>query len=208
MRAVDSAPVVLADGHHRYETALTYQAERRAARDGAPGDYDLVMAFVVELSEGQLSVGPIHRTLSGVPAGVDLAELFGRWFHTVHAGPRDDALVEAVAESGALALVTDRDVWLLTPREQTYAEAGSDLDSSLVALAVEAVPEARLSYVHDWRTAVSSVRAGEADAAVLLRPVKVNQISDWAHARRRMPPKSTFFYPKPRTGMVFRAVEG
>ena len=208
IRAVDSAPVVLADGHHRYETALTYQAERRAARDGAPGDYDLVMAFVVELSEGQLSVGPIHRTLSGVPDGVDLAELFGRWFDTVHAGPRDDALVEAVAESGALALVTDHDVWLLTPREQTYAEAGSDLDSSLVALAVEAVPEAGLSYVHDWRTAVSSVKAGEADAAVLLRPVRVDQISDWAHARRRMPPKSTFFCPKPRTGMVFRAVEG
>jgi uncharacterized protein (DUF1015 family) len=208
MRAVDSAPVVIADGHHRYETALTYQAERRAALDGAPGDYDLVMAFVVELSEGQLSVGPIHRTVSGVPAGTDLAELFGRWFDTVHAGPRDDQLVEAVAESGALALVTAHDLWLLTPREQTYAEAGSDLDSSLVALATDAIPGAVVAYVHDWRTAVSSVAAGDADAVLLLRAVTVDQISDWAHARQRMPPKSTFFYPKPRTGMVFRTVEG
>ena len=71
----------------------------------------------------------------------------------VHAGPAEDQLVEAVAESGALALVTERDVWLLTPREQTYAEAGSDLDSSLVALAIDALPGAEVTYVHDWRSA-------------------------------------------------------
>jgi len=208
MRAVAAAPVVIADGHHRYETARAYQAERRAARDGAPGDYDFVMAFVVELAEGQLSVGPIHRTLTGVPPEVDLAEVFGRWFDMVHAGPLDEQVVEAVAESGALALVTDRDVWLLTPREQTYAEAGSDLDSSVVALATAAIPEAAVTYVHDWHAAVSAVAAGGAQAALLLRAVTVDQISDWAHARQRMPPKSTYFHPKPRTGMVFRPVEG
>ncbi len=206
--AVESAPVVIADGHHRYETALTYQAERRAAQGGDPGDYDLVMALVVELAEGQLSVGPIHRTISGVPAGVDLAELFGRWFDIVHAGPADHQLVESVAGSGALALVTDRHVSLLTPREQTYAEAGSDLDSSLVALALDAVPGAEVRYVHDWRSALADVSSGAAQAALLLRPVTVDQISEWAHARRRMPPKSTYFHPKPRTGMVFRSVEG
>ncbi len=119
-RGVAGAPVVIADGHHRYETALAYQAERRAGRDGAPGDYDLVMALVVELAEGQLSVGPIHRTLSAVPPEVDLAALFGRWFDTVHAGSVDGQLVEAVAESGALALVTHHDVWLLTPRADLH----------------------------------------------------------------------------------------
>ena len=55
---------------------------------------------------------------------------------------------------------------------------------------------------------MAAVDAGRADAAVLLRPVTVDQISDWAHARQRMPPKSTYFHPKPRTGMVFRAVDG
>jgi uncharacterized protein (DUF1015 family) len=49
--------------------------------------------------------------------------------------------------------------------------------------------------------------AGGVQAALLLRPVTVDQISDWAHSRQRMPPKSTFFYPKPRTGMVYRTVE-
>lgn len=207
MRAVEAAPVVIADGHHRYETALTYQAEQRAESNGAPGGYDLIMAFIVELAEGQLSVGPIHRTISGVGADVDLVKVFGRFFDMVHAGPADDRLVEAVAESGALAVVTDRDVWLLTPREQTYAEAGSDLDSSLVALATDAMAGAEVTYVHDWRSAVSAVSAGGAQAALLIRPVTVDQISDWAHARQRMPPKSTYFYPKPRTGMVFRTLE-
>jgi len=207
VRAVEAAPVVIADGHHRYETALTYQAERRDARGGAPGPYDLVMALVVELSEGQLTVGPIHRTITGVPPDLDVAGWFGRWFDTVHAGPADEQLVESVAQSGALALVTGHGVWLLTPREQTYAEAGSELDSSLVALATDALPDASVAYVHDWRTAVSEVSAGRADAAVLLRPVTVDQISDWAHARQRMPPKSTYFYPKPRTGIVYRTVE-
>jgi uncharacterized protein (DUF1015 family) len=207
MRAVDAAPVVIADGHHRYETGLAYQAERRAERPGEPGDYDFVMALVVELSEEQLSVGPIHRTLSGVPPDVDLAELFGRWFDVVHAGPADEQVVEAVAESGALALVAGGEVVLLTPREQTYAEAGSDLDSSLVALAIDTMPGVVVTYVHHWQTAVSSVAAGGAQAALLLRPVTVDQISDWAHSRQRMPPKSTYFFPKPRTGMVFRPVE-
>ena len=209
MRAVDAAPVVIADGHHRYETALTYQAERRAARDGAPGDYDLVMAFVVELSEGQLSVGPIHRTLSGVPADVDLAEFFGRWFDIVHAGPADDQLVEAVAESGALALVTERGVWLLTPREQTYAEAGSDLDSSLVALATDAIPDVD----GDLRPRLARRRRRRSPPAGPTRPCccgpsPSTRSRDWAHSRQRMPPKSTYFYPKPRTGMVFRTRRG
>ena len=104
--AVAESPVVIADGHHRYQTALTYQSERRAAGGAVAGDYDAVMALVVELSEEQLSVGPIHRTLSGIPAGLDLAETFGQWFDTVHVGPAEESLVDAVADSEALALVT------------------------------------------------------------------------------------------------------
>jgi uncharacterized protein (DUF1015 family) len=155
---------VIADGHHRYHTALTYQAERRPApghrrrgRERPPGGYDSIMAFVVELSEDQLSVGPIHRTLSGLPAGLDLAETFGQWFDTVHVGPADETLVDAVADSEALALITAGDVWLLTPREETYTEAGSDLDSSLIALVVEQIPGVPTTYHHDWHSAIAAV---------------------------------------------------
>jgi uncharacterized protein (DUF1015 family) len=207
-RRVDASPVVIADGHHRYETAVRYQAERRAANDGAPGDFDLVMAFIVELAEDQLSVGPIHRTIAGAPPDLDLAEAFQPWFDTTQAGPAEHQVLEAVASSEALALVAPGGVWLLSPRQEAYEAAGSDLDSSLVALVTDKIGGLHLGYHHDWHTAVTAVTTGTAQAALLLRPVTVRQIRDWAEARRRMPPKSTYFRPKPRTGMVFRPVEG
>ncbi|HUO48125.1 MAG TPA: DUF1015 domain-containing protein, partial [Acidimicrobiales bacterium] len=182
---VAQSPVVIADGHHRYETALAYQAERRHETGDAAGDYDAVMALVVELAEDQLSVGPIHRTLSGVPEGVDVADAFGRWFDMVQAGPVDEQLVTAVSESNALALVTGGSVWLLTPRPEAYEAAGSDLDSSVVALAVEGIDGAATTHHHDVPAAMAALASGEAQAALLLRPVTVAQIGDWAHARRR-----------------------
>ena len=98
-------------------------------------------------------------------------------------------------------------MWLLTPREETYVAAGSDLDSSLIALVVDGIGGVGVTYHHDWHSAVSAVSAGGADAAVLIRPVTVAQIGEWAHAHKRMPPKSTYFHPKPRTGMVYRPVD-
>ncbi|HYA68111.1 MAG TPA: DUF1015 domain-containing protein, partial [Acidimicrobiales bacterium] len=210
--AVAKTPVVIADGHHRYETALAYQAERHAEDSSRVGDvsqpYDAVMALIVELSADQLSVGPIHRTLSGVPADMDLVEAFRRWFDVVAAGPLDDQLVAAVTESQPLALVVDGAVWLLTPHQEAYDAAGSDLDASVVALAVDAIEGASTTHHHDVASALGALQSGGARAAVLLRPVTVEQIGAWAHARRRMPPKSTYFFPKPRTGMVFRPLEG
>src|SRR6202034_467635 len=81
--AVAAAPVVLADGHHRYETARAYQAECREADGGQPGPYDLVMALVVELAEDQLTVGAIHRTISGLPKDFDLVGALAPWFDVV-----------------------------------------------------------------------------------------------------------------------------
>ena len=181
----------------------------RAPRASAPGGYDLVMALVVELSEDQLSVGPIHRTISGVAARASTWPRCSAGGSTsCTPGRPTTSWSRRWPSPGPWPSSPADDVWLLTPREQTYAEAGSDLDSSLVALAIDAMPGAdgrlrpRLAGGRRRRSP-----PGEADAAVLLRPVTVDQISDWAHARRRMPPKSTYFYPKPRTGMVFRTVE-
>jgi uncharacterized protein (DUF1015 family) len=205
-RAVDSAPMVIADGHHRYETALAYRSERRAARNGAPGDYDFVMALVVELTEDQVSVGAVHRVLEHVPDMGQLLEVVNRWFECERVGDATEHLAGELVRSGTLGLLVRDGTWALTPRHETYETAGSDLDSSLVALALDDVAGAVPTYRQDWRDALDAVLAGVADAALLLRPVTVAQISDWAHARRRMPPKSTYFQPKPRTGMVFRSV--
>ncbi len=207
-QGVAHAPVVIADGHHRYETAVAYQAERRTARGGAPGDYDLVMALVVELTEAQLSVGAVHRVLSEIPPGMDLLEVMGRWFDCQLAGSTAEELAGELVRSGTLALITRSGVWALAPRPEAYSAAGSNLDSSLVSLALEEIAGLVPTYRHDWHDAVRAVTEGGADATLLLRPITVSQISSWAHERRRMPPKSTHFHPKPRTGMVFRPVVG
>ncbi|HTX01889.1 MAG TPA: DUF1015 domain-containing protein [Acidimicrobiales bacterium] len=203
---VAASPVVIADGHHRYETACFYQAERRAADDGAARPFDAVMALVVELSEDELSVGAIHRLLAGLPAGFDLSGALGRWF-TVKDGPSDlRALGEAMVLEGALGFVTPAGNRLLVPTPAVDESSEADLDSSRLDVALADLPAHELSYQHGAEHIAAAVRSGEAQAGVLLRPATVAQIADTAHSGRRMPPKTTFFQPKPRTGMVFRPV--
>jgi uncharacterized protein (DUF1015 family) len=206
--AVAAAPVVIADGHHRFETALTYRDERRAVSGDAPGPYDLVMTYVVELTEEQLSVRPIHRLLNGLPEGVDLSAALEPFFEVFADDGPIDAITTRMADAGALALVTSAGTWLLRPRPETEAAAEADLDSSRLDVALAALPAHELTFQHGWDLAAAAVDKGDAQAAVLLRPATVEQIHETGHAGLRMPPKTTFFHPKPRTGLVFRSVAG
>ena len=205
--ALAAAPVVLADGHHRYETARAYQAEQREAHGSAPGPYDLVMALVVELAEDQLTVGAIHRTVSGLPEDFDLVTALAPWFDVIRAGAADDRTLGALADSRSLAMVTGGQAYLLLPQAEVQEQEGNDLDSNLIATALEAMPPHEVMHRHSVAEALEALRDGEGQAAFLLRPVTVAQIDEWANARRRMPPKTTFFSPKPRTGMVFRSLD-
>ncbi len=205
--AMAVAPVVLADGHHRYETARAYQAECRAANGGVPGPYDLVMALLVELAEDQLTVGAIHRTVSGLPEDFDLVDALGRWFDVVRAGAADERTLGALADSNSLALVTGGQAYLLLPHPDLQERPGNDLDSNLLASVLEELPPHEVMHRHSVAEAVEALAEGEGQAAFLLRPVTVKQIDEWANERRRMPPKTTFFSPKPRTGMVFRSLD-
>ena len=208
--AVGSAPVVIADGHHRYETALAYRDERRAATGEARGDFELILALVVELSEDQLQVQPIHRLLSGLPDGYDLVGVLARHFDVDQAdsplGGDDASPAEAAARltrlmgtAGALALVVGERAWLLRPRDHGDEPDAIALDASLAAL-----PDHQLDFHQSAEVAVDMVVSGKAQAAVLVRPVAVRQIAAAAREGHRMPAKTTFFAPKPRTGLVFR----
>ena len=205
--AVATAPVVLADGHHRYETARAYQAKCRTANDNQPGPYDLVMALVVELSEDQLTVGAIHRTVSGLPDGFDLVGALGEWFDVVRAGAADERTLGALADANSLALVTGGRAYLLLPHAEVAEEPGNDLDSNLIASVLSKLPPHEVMHRHSVDEAMEALVDGEGQAAFLLRPVTVKQIDEWANERRRMPPKTTYFSPKPRTGMVFRSLD-
>lgn len=204
--AVQSEPVVIADGHHRYATSLQYRDERRTETGGGAGPYDLAMTFVVELVAEQLSVQPIHRLLAGLPDSVALPDAFEPWFEVFDAGPPGTALLDRMDDAGALALVTRAGAWLLRPRPEAMTGV-RDLDSSRLDRAREGLPPHEVRYQHGTDQVLRALDAGEAQAAVLLRPATVAQIVDIAHGGELMPPKTTFFWPKPRTGLVYRLLD-
>jgi uncharacterized protein (DUF1015 family) len=204
---VSSRPVVIADGHHRYETSLAYRDERRAA-DGTGGGSDLTLAYVVELTEDELAVRPIHRLLHGEPRGEDLVEALGAALFELEATEADLDLPERMATAGALGLVLPGgQAWLLRPRAGAFPEGMPDLDSSRLDVAASTLPGIELEYQHGTGNVLRRVGTGDAAAGVLLRPATVPQIAATAHGGERMPPKTTFFWPKPRTGFLFRSLD-
>lgn len=212
---VASAPVVIADGHHRYETALAHRDRRRATEGDPEGVHDgaarhpsdSVMTLVVELAEGELSVRPIHRVITGLPAGFDVVDALSPWFDAGVGPVGDESLPARMGSAGALGLLlADGSSWLLHPRPGAFPLDLPDLDSSRLDVARAGLPEHQVAYQHGTSAVRSLVTGQDGAAGVLLRPATVAQIAATAERRDRMPPKTTYFHPKPRTGMVFRSI--
>ncbi|MEO5679691.1 MAG: DUF1015 domain-containing protein [Acidimicrobiales bacterium] len=202
--AVAAQPVLIADGHHRFEVANEYRAEA-----GAASGAGAILAYLVELAEEELAVHPIHRLLSDVPADLALPADLTPWFQITPAAVDDaEQLPAAMAEEGALGLVLPSGLWLARPRATTTAAADDDLDSCRLDVALVGLAglgkAVTVSFQHGAGIVADAVRKGEADAAVLLRPATIGQIAATGAGGERMPPKTTFFWPKPRTGLVFR----
>ena len=202
--AVAAQPVLIADGHHRFEVANAYRAEQ-----GAASGAGAILAYLVELAEDELAVHPIHRLLSDRPAGLSLPADLTPWFQITPAAVDDaEQMPTAMAEEGALGLVLPDGLWLARPRATTTAAADADLDSSRLDVALDGLAGlgkgVTVRFQHGTGIVADAVRKGEADAAVLLRPATVGQIAATGAGGDRMPPKTTFFWPKPRTGLVLR----
>jgi uncharacterized protein (DUF1015 family) len=198
---VASQPILVADGHHRYETACANYLEQGDAASA------LVMALVVELVEDQLLVRPINRLLRGLPEGFDLTSALGRWFDVEPAADDADELAAAMGAAGGIGMATPAGAFLLRQRPALDEETGVDLDSARLAVAFSGLPAHELTYQHGRAEVFAAGRSGAAQTAFLLRAATVEQIADTARLGRRMPPKTTFFEPKPRTGMVFRTLD-
>jgi len=210
-------PLVLADGHHRFETACNYRDELRAA--GEPvGGAAAIMTFVVELVEDELCIEPIHRLIDG-PAGADLRGRLADAFDVHDAGANTpdgvDALVTSMRTVRGLGIVDARGLALAVPRAEARAAALAGehpavaaTDAAVIeALVVPRLADATWRYRHDAREVAALVDKGAATSALLCSPVSVAGTRAAAVDRVRMPQKTTFFWPKPRTGMVFRALD-
>jgi uncharacterized protein (DUF1015 family) len=184
--------VLIADGHHRYQTALAHQDELRAAR--GPGPWDRVMMLIVDAATEDPPVLPIHR-LVRVDRVPDLPGERVRGLEEVLARLVDDDLRygAAVRAPGGLLHLVGR----LDGQPPTVAALHRGLIDRLPGLRdVRFVPDAAL--------AEAAVRAGEADLALFLPPARVANLRAVVASGGRLPQKSTYFWPKPRTGLVLR----
>jgi uncharacterized protein (DUF1015 family) len=190
--------LLIADGHHRYQTALAHRRERRA--EAGPGPWDAVLMLVVDAATERPPVLPIHRVLS--LGSAEMPELPGERVHgleEVLARLVDDDLRFGAAfrtEAGLTHLVGR----LRGPPPTVAALHREVLDG------LHGVGELR--FVPDASLAETEVREGRADMALFLPPARVDYVREVAAGGGTLPQKSTFFWPKPRTGMVIRPMDG
>jgi len=178
LAAVAGRPLLIADGHHRYETALAFHLE-----DGSDGSAYLPVVLVSTTDSG-LTIFPTHR----IAREAELPEA------TLN-GDLESLLRQLAAEPhGAAAAVvyTARGAGLLRGR-------AGELDSELV----ERLAPGELSYTPSEDEARTAVDSGRAAAAFLLRPPRIEDVFAVAAAGRTMPQKSTYFYPKLLSGLLF-----
>ena len=196
---VSSHPVLIADGHHRYAISRTYRDEVRA--QGGPADAELTMTYVGELVQEQLSVAAIHRLYDVAPQ--TLLTALAPFYTASDAGKVGAHTIGEMESQGCLCLVSpDGTGTYLTPKEDALTSIRA-LDSSRLEHALSTT-EHTVSYQHGVNEILAKVSSGAYRAAILIRPVSLQEIRRTADTGELMPPKSTFFTPKLRTGMVMR----
>ena len=202
--AVGANPVLIADGHHRYAISRTFRDEVRAAH-GAGTAAELTLTYVAELVDEQLSIDAIHRLYHGISPHT-LTSWLSPYFDITEAGPITPAFATEVVARGALCLVRPdgTGAWL-APKPAAF-DGVRALDGAYLEHAL-GNHDADVSYQHGVQHVLDRVRTGDAGAGVLIRPTSIVEIRRTADERLLMPPKSTFFTPKLRTGLVLRPLD-
>jgi uncharacterized protein (DUF1015 family) len=195
--------VLIADGHHRYGVSRSYRDEVRETTGRTDTAAELTLAFVNELIEEQLSVAAIHRLYANIEVA-DLARALARSFELMRIDRPSTDTLAAMAVEGFLVLFTREGVWRMQPKPGRFHGVRA-LDGGWLETALADVP-LTVSYQHGLDEALSEVDSGRAAAAVLIRPVSVAEIERTAREGLLMPPKSTFFTPKLKTGFVIRSL--
>ena len=242
--ALRPSRLYIADGHHRYETALNFRNKMRADHPEAPPEaaFNFVLMLLVDVEDPGLAILPTHRLLHDLE-GFDPKSLLRRLRTRHHVIQRADgiALLAAMQEP-----TRDHRIGLaVSPASPSFARRGSrhqvppplagegrgggfytidleqrlatdpvsELDVSVLHREIlqrelgveEAILEQErfVGYSRDAATVLDQVAAGDAQAAFLLRPPAVDDVVAVANAGQVMPQKSTYFYPKPASGIVF-----
>jgi len=226
-------PILIADGHHRYETALHYRDERRAQDPEGAGPADYIMAFLANMDEDGLMVLPTHRVLRESAIALDqLADLIASWAKVSELEGSEAGFAElkqrlakaagascvlgVVGARGRRVLLVEAD-WDQVPLRRDLPEPVKKLevtalhDAILPSLAgcqaTGKAAEKEIGFEKDadevWRRVVS----GEAALAFLLPPPSLERMKEVCRAGVTMPEKSTYFFPKLLSGLTFRSLD-
>lgn len=209
--AVASQPVVIADGHHRYAISRTYRDEVRAANSPLSEAAGTTLTYVAELVAEQLSIAAIHRLVKNKNAA-EMASILSSCYDAIGEVTVSSETLSRMDSEGAICLVRpDGSGTLFRERSESIAGIRA-LDSARLEHAIttggSSLDDAGIAYQHGVEEVLHALRHDEARCAILIRPVSLAEIRRTADEGLLMPPKSTFFTPKLRTGLVIRPLAG
>ncbi|MGI8440189.1 MAG: DUF1015 domain-containing protein [Thermoleophilaceae bacterium] len=221
--ALADAELLIADGHHRYETARIYAEEI-----GGEGPHRYVLMFLCSLSDPGLTVFPTHRLIGGLGEGrrAALREAVESLFEVsevaperLEPGPEDPGVAFGYLDAfhGRALRLTLRDHAAVEHALAGYSEAYRRLDTAVLealilrgalGMSEDDISHLRgISYSKDARDAREALADGRAEAAFFMRPTPIDQVREIARAGESMPPKSTYFFPKVPTGLLFNPLD-
>jgi len=213
--------IAIADGHHRYETALAYRDELRETTGCKCGEceFDYVMMTLVNVHEKDMTIYPTHRVLGNLPEGalVKLSETLGEDFEVM--ASTKETLIGDMAREGAIGMYLPGRAAILAPREGIESMLpGSEPSRKLELTKLHKLilerhlgiddeklrNQAHIMYTRDPEEAFRLVESGERQVAFFVNHIPVKAILDIAAAGEKMPQKATYFYPKLLSGLALR----
>ncbi|MFN3974426.1 MAG: DUF1015 domain-containing protein [Dehalococcoidia bacterium] len=231
-RAFADQPLYLADGHHRYETALAYQAVRRGAGSVHPDDaFNFAPMCLVAMDDSNLAVEAFHRLVAPLPPHLRLALQQAQERVFIQSGvswpltiSNAQVLLKGLGGERGVVGFADREqghLYLLQLRPGVLRDLaphqallGCDtwvLHEGVLWPALggdRVVYESKVAFVHSLEEVFHGLASGEASLAYLLRPIPWEVFTAVVEAGMRLPPKSTYFYPKLPAGLVIYPLEG
>jgi uncharacterized protein (DUF1015 family) len=234
-REMADKAVFIADGHHRYETSFEYRREMlekktcgsestkdtkdtnkvremSEKRRSGPEPYDYTLMFLTNLMDEGITILPTHRLIKEIPEDIDV--MLSRYFEIETIADDFDIGRRLSGRRNSFGFFRKREkAWrLLTHRGRDLPEMHPALEEIDVITLHELVfkkilPHAEIGYEMDIAKALDQVNQGEYAAAFFLNPTRVEDVERVALSSMRMPPKSTYFYPKLLTGLVLNKME-
>jgi uncharacterized protein (DUF1015 family) len=205
--------IYIADGHHRYETALEYQRIMQESSGPATGrePYNYVLMFLANIADGNITILPAHRIIKCPQENVleELSPHFG-----IRTMSLDDDIMDhmrGMSQTFGLYLRGEKKQYLLQCRGQGLqgvhpALQGLDVTILHELILKELLKTSAIRYEMEPSTARGMVSEGDFDAVFFLNPTRVEDVERVALSSMRMPPKSTYFYPKVMTGFVINSL--